>query len=70
MEKLKRLVALAKENNENAEILIRNDREHGWFVHFLINPLNIEDRKSLFKKYGDLDTILNQLEMVVLNTQY
>ena len=70
MEKLKKLVALAIEKNEYSEILVRSDDDKGWFIHFFINPPNIEDRKSLFKKYGNLDTMVNQLEMFIINSQF
>jgi len=71
MEKLKELVKKAKEKNKYSEIIVRNDNEEGWFVHLFINPLNIEERDSLFKKYDkDLDSIINQLEMYILNADF
>ena len=71
MEKLKELVKKAKEKNKYSEIIVRNDNEEGWFVHLFINPLNIEERDSLFKKYDkDLDSLINQLEMYILNADF
>ena len=71
MEKVKELVKKAKEKNKYSEIIVRNDNEEGWFVHLFINPLNIEERDSLFKKYDkDLDSIINQLEMYILNADF
>ena len=74
MEKFKKLVELAKSKNEIAVILIRNDRDRGWFVHLLfpIDSLRGElERKSLFKEYSsDLDAVLERLELFINNTQF
>ena len=74
MEKFKKLVELAKSKNERAVILIRNDRDRGWFVHLLfpIDSLRGElERKSLFKEYSsDLDAVLERLELFINNTQF
>ncbi|AGX43975.1 hypothetical protein [Clostridium saccharobutylicum] len=74
MEKFKELVELAANKNVRAEILIRNDRDRGWFVHLLfpIDSFNGEHEfKSLFKEYShDLDALLNRLELFIHNTQF
>nr|DAL52962.1 MAG TPA_asm: hypothetical protein [Caudoviricetes sp.] len=74
MDKLKKLVELAKSKNERAEILIRNDRDKGWFVHLLfpIDSMRGESEfKSFFKEYSnDLDAVLERLELFINNTQF
>lgn len=74
MDKFKKLVELAKSKNERAEILIRNDRDRGWFVHLLfpIDSIRGElELKSLFKEYSnDLDSVLERLELFINNTQF
>ena len=74
MEKFKKLVELAKSKNERATILIRNDRNRGWFVHLLL-PIDRSrgelENKSLFKEYSnDLDAALERLELFINNTQF
>lgn len=74
MNKFKELVELATKKNIRSEILIRNDRNRGWFVHLLfpLDSLNGETEfKSLFKEYShDLDALLKRLELFINNTQF